>query len=340
MSLTLSYSDSSDSILVIPTLPEDIQFEIFGVIVNKVVSWSIASPEWKLLTMTNLITHNKWLILTVLLVFISAYLVETVLPSTPENECGDSKVKNIASLYKRINSIVENSEILRKQSIGKVIHDGVGYDIWLISRKSTSETKRRVFINAGLHGDEPGGVESVIEYLNDLGENPTLYPDIEFDFIPLVNPWGWANCNRFTADNVDTNRQFHENVGQEIKLIDVFLRYKRYDLMIDHHEDPRDHVDAFYIVTYGNDDLSAIQSTVERVKEMGFKLRPFKRTIGYFNVKKKKMSKLKNKTFMLYARANYGEVVYQIETPTILTMEERVTLHNVANDILISGLYK
>jgi len=119
------------------------------------------------------------------------------------------------------------------------------------------------------------------------------------------------------------------------------LKYERYDMMIDHHEDPRDHVDAFYIVTYGNDDLSVIKSAVKRVENMGFKLRPFKRTTGYFNVKMKRMPKLKDKTFMLFARANYySEVVYQVETPTILTMEERVKLHNVANDVLISGLYK
>jgi len=243
-------------------------------------------------------------------------------------------------LYKQIDSIVDSSSLLSKQSIGKVNYGSASYDIWLISRKSPEETKRRVFINGGLHGDEPGGVESVIEYLKKLGENPSLFPDMELDFIPLVNPSGWANCNRFTANNVDINRQFHENVGQEIKLLSEFLRYERYDLMIDLHEDPRDHVDAFYIVTYGNDDLSVIQKAVNSIKELGYNLRPFKRTTGYFNVKKKKMPKLKNKTFMLYARENYGDVVYQVETPTILTMKERIKQHNVANDILITGLYK
>jgi len=207
----------------------------------------------------------------------------------------------------------------------------------LLSYRPTGATSS-VFISAGLHGDEPAAVESVLQFIERVLEQPKQYARFNMDFIPLVNPTGWRDCTRLTAQGLDINRQYHLLKGKEVKILENFLRGKHYDLMIDHHEDPRDHVHAFYTVTYGNEDLSAIHGLVATVKSKGFKLRRFARTEGYFNVGKRLMPVLELRTFMLYARNHYSSRVYQVETPTELSVEQRVLLHNVSNDVLLESL--
>jgi hypothetical protein len=106
--------------------------------------------------------------------------------------------------------------------------------------------------------------------------------------------------------------------------------------MIDRHEDPRDHVHSFYIVSYANADIGVLQTALNKVKEKGFPLRRFKRTQGFLNYSKGFLPKLKQHTFTLYARRHdISDNVYQIETPTEFDLKDRVELQNVVTNILI-----
>lgn len=250
------------------------------------------------------------------------------------------KQRNLSAVYEKIDKLVaDNSQRISQKSIGDVVYDGVSYPVVLVSFKPP-KARWRVFISSGLHGDEPAAVESVMDYIQTVANQHTHYSDIHIDFIPIVSPTGWRDCTRFTAANVDINREYHLFKGQEIQVLEKFLARKRYDLMIDHHEDPRNHVDAFYMVTYANDDLSALKNTLAAVKSNGFGLRDFSQTQGYFNVTPVQMPELEKRTFLLYARNHYSDNVYQVETPTVLQMQQRIKLHNLVNDILLRSLYK
>lgn len=253
-------------------------------------------------------------------------------------KCTDNAHRDVNAFYEKIDHLIKNNLLFTQTTLGTVFQDNNAYEIKLISYRPSESSKYNVFIIGGLHGDEPAGPESIFEYILKIVKNPAMYADFNIDFIPLANPTGWHDCNRYTSQNHDVNREYHLLRGQEVKILNNFLSNKRYDLMIDHHEDPREHVDAFYIVTYANKNLKPLQKILTAVNANGYKLREFRHTKGFLNIKKRKMDELKNKTFMLYARKKHSESVYQIETPTTMELEERIKLQNLANDILMKEL--
>jgi hypothetical protein len=255
----------------------------------------------------------------------------------PAHSIADSQQGNIYQFEQRLVQLVESSDHLSMRTLGTVKHDTFSSPIWLVTFKGDAAKKKNVFISGGVHGNEPAGPEVVLATMMEAANEPSKYEHVNIDFVPLVNPSGWVNGTRLNAADEDINRGFYLLNSQEAIIInDYLIGRNRYKLMIDHHEDPR--YPGFYMVTYGNNDLSLISGITQKVKTSGYPLRSFKRNEGYFNVSKKMTPKLKNKTFMSYARSHYSKSVYQIESPTSLDMRDRTIMHTMADQELISSL--
>ncbi len=93
---------------------------------------------------------------------------------------------------------------------------------------------RRVLISAGIHGDEPAGVETVCALLE---RNTLPLADWEVTLLPCINPYGYEHGIRENGDAVDLNRVFKiERPPEEVQLAQsVFER--PYDLTLELHED-------------------------------------------------------------------------------------------------------
>lgn len=255
----------------------------------------------------------------------------------PAHLFADTQQRDIYQFEKRLVQLVGSSDHLSMRTLGIVKYDTFSSPIWLITFKGDAVKKKRVFISGGIHGDERAGPEAVLATIIEVANHPSNYEHVDIDFVPLVNPSGWVNVTRLNTVGEDINRGFHLLTSQEaIILNDYLISRNRYELMIDHHEDSR--YPGFYMVTYGNNQLSLISDVTQEVKEIGYPLRSFKRSEGYFNVSKKMTPKLKNKTFMSYARCHYSKSAYQIETPTSLNMRDRMIIHSMADQELISSL--
>ena len=209
---------------------------------------------------------TKWVIRYWIIVFT---LVYGVFPALALGQCAAQDQRDLDAFYHSVKTLTDSSPLLSQRVLGKVNHGEDSYPIILVSFNPAGETSRSVFISSGLHGDEPAGTESVLVYMGHVISRPLDYKGVRMDFIPLVNPTGWADCDRLTAAGVDINRQYHLHTGREVVIVESFLQQKRYDLMIDHHGDPRDHVDGFYIVTYGNYDLQPLKATLVRQAKLG-----------------------------------------------------------------------
>lgn len=102
----------------------------------------------------------------------------------------------------------------------------------LRARLNPGET-RPVFVVAGLHGDEIGGVTGLVDFLC----SESLPKDISVDFFPVLNPSGFMSGTR-RKDGVDINRDMCKSRMQpESSILVKALSEDKPSLLATLHED-------------------------------------------------------------------------------------------------------
>jgi hypothetical protein len=85
-----------------------------------------------------------------------------------------------------------------------------------------------------MHGDEPAGVEMLLQFLE--SSSPFL-TQFQFSIFPLLNPWGLRLNVRHDQEQRDLNRQFQKNFAPIRAIRQVMNQQAPYDLTIALHED-------------------------------------------------------------------------------------------------------
>jgi predicted deacylase len=96
--------------------------------------------------------------------------------------------------------------------------------------------QRKALISAGIHGDEPSGVETICAL---LGKNrfKSFLDEWELTFLFCINPYGYEYGTRENQDGKDLNRLFKStDPPVEVKFVKTILE-KSYELTIELHED-------------------------------------------------------------------------------------------------------
>jgi hypothetical protein len=92
-----------------------------------------------------------------------------------------------------------------------------GYKIWVvkITNEKLKSNKPEVLFIGGHHGNEDISIETpfyLIEFLLDNYESNDLIRYLidhrEIYIIPVLNPWGWENNNRYDGNDQDMNRDY------------------------------------------------------------------------------------------------------------------------------------
>ena len=109
------------------------------------------------------------------------------------------------------------------------------YPIYQIRLASSADISRPILITGGVHGDEPAGVEAVLQFL--ARDNTALLKNFSFLVIPCINPYGYVHNTRETRDGVDINRAFEADDVAEVAILKQALEQNQYALAIDFHED-------------------------------------------------------------------------------------------------------
>lgn len=99
----------------------------------------------------------------------------------------------------------------------------------------SARAARHVLITGGVHGDEPAGVEAVLQFLE--RDNTPLLKHFSFLVIPCINPYGYVNNTRETFDGIDINRAFEADNIAEVAIVKKALGQTQFSLAIDFHED-------------------------------------------------------------------------------------------------------
>jgi len=193
---------------------------------------------------------------------------------------------------------------------------------------------RRVLISAGIHGDEPAGVESVCAFL-ESGRYKAHLDEWEITILPCINPYGFENDTRENHDNKDLNRLFKDQLPPlEVQLAKSTLKPSYFDITIELHEDSDSH--GYYLFQKSNqpDGLEVGFKIVEALKE----IIPinFDEIIESMPAEKGVIHRIKDIEEMEwwpmagYSLAMKSGHCLTLETPTQLAMSTRVSAHLVA----------
>jgi protein MpaA len=139
--------------------------------------------------------------------------------------------------------------------IGEAVHGGRRYRLVAVTltigsvgpTRGRGRTHRplRICVGAGIHGDEPAGVQAVLQWLEGLPERGPRLPAAELVIFPCLNPSGYERNRRSNNDGIDLNRQYkNPKAPIEVRAVRNVLdrlsdgpRGRRFDLSIEFHED-------------------------------------------------------------------------------------------------------
>ena len=132
--------------------------------------------------------------------------------------------------------------------------------------RSTRNAQRstKVYLSAGIHGDEPGGPLAALRLLRE-----NRWPlDADLWFCPCLNPSGFVLNRRENADGRDLNRDYRHMETAETRAHIAWLeRQPQFDLCLCLHEDWESH--GFYIYELNPENRPSLAETmIARIGEV------------------------------------------------------------------------
>jgi murein peptide amidase A len=145
------------------------------------------------------------------------------------------------------------------------IHAGPKPNILGLRRavSTNSGPGRRIYISAGIHGDEPAGPLAARKLLQD-----NLWPaNLDLWLCPCLNPTGFALNRRENAAGLDLNRQYLNPEANEVRAhIQWLERQPQFDLSLCLHEDWESH--GFYVYELNPTQAPALAEPIVAAVEM------------------------------------------------------------------------
>src|SRR5690606_7467212 len=80
------------------------------------------------------------------------------------------------------------------------------YPLYRVDVAGARSADKTVLLTAGVHGDEPAGVEAALAFLESIKED--WLADYHFCVLPCVNPTGYVADTRANSQGIDVNRAF------------------------------------------------------------------------------------------------------------------------------------
>ncbi|MGI6295583.1 MAG: M14 family metallopeptidase [Armatimonadota bacterium] len=177
-------------------------------------------------------------------------------------------IRDYQALISRLRAAAAQPNVEMVQ-IGEFVSCGQQYEMFTLLVGKPSQDKKNAMIDAGIHGDEPAGVEAAIRFVEQNATNDALLERCSFTVFACNNPTGWERNTRENVDGIDLNREFNlRRQAPEARIISDALQGKCFDLVFEMHED----VDSpgFYMYEIAEDPLMYIgEQVIEAVKSIG-----------------------------------------------------------------------
>ena len=143
-----------------------------------------------------------------------------------------NKIYNFEVIINRIENILNypnNIEISHTYNTASGIYP-------LIKIVLGKENPRRALISAGIHGDEPGGVETIVRFLQE-SKYLDYQDEWEITLLPCINPFGYEFGIRENHKGKDLNRLFKEDLPPLEVVFAKSIINTGFEISIELHED-------------------------------------------------------------------------------------------------------
>jgi len=107
-----------------------------------------------------------------------------------------------------------------------------GFPVFVI--ESPRRAGPRLYLSAGIHGDEPASTEALIAW---CAKRAGALKRCEVLIFPCLNPWGLQHNNRNDASGRDLNRGYHRNNVAVIEAQKKIVHGRFFDAAVMLHED-------------------------------------------------------------------------------------------------------
>ena len=180
-----------------------------------------------------------------------------------------NKTRDYAALTHRLQNAGRSPHV-RLETLGSFAAGDNQYQMQMVHLGKPDSNKLTVLISAGIHGDEPAGVEAALQFIEHNVDNPVLLSHYSFTVFPCDNPYGWERGTRENSQGHDLNRQFKApEPSPEVRLIMSGLRGKCADLVYEMHEDYDS--PGFYLYEFAEDPVAYLgESIVHEVSSFGY----------------------------------------------------------------------
>jgi protein MpaA len=109
-----------------------------------------------------------------------------------------------------------------------------GFPVLTIESRKPPDKAPRIYLSAGIHGDEPAGCLALLEWIE---RNPKLARKLDLRIFPCLNPWGLAHNKRSDELGRDLNRCYRDSAGSHTAAHISLLKNQHFDLALILHED-------------------------------------------------------------------------------------------------------
>jgi len=211
----------------------------------------------------------------------------------------------------------------RTESFGTI----EGHALFALTRRTPGRLPR-IYLSAGIHGDEPAPPHALLELLTTgcFDHRATWF------LCPLLNPTGLALGTRENASKVDLNRDYRDPVTEEIQSHLAWLqRQPPFDLVLLLHEDWETW--GYYLFEHNVERRpSFAQIILDAAVAAGCPRQPGSRIDG-FDAKDGVISgEPYPETWTkwpeaFHLRTSHARLLYTVESPSALPMEIRVAAH-------------
>lgn len=250
------------------------------------------------------------------------------------------KVRSYAEVIHRINNLKKLPNNFAIIKLGQIHCPMESYDMFCIRTDTSVKSPLKICLSAGIHGDEPAGVEAILAFLENFRQYAELLEGVEAIILPCDNPFGYERNIRSNADGLDLNREFQDsNRSQEIHLIKKAVRQHSFDIALDFHEDVDG--EGFYLWERKSPALKSIGGIIiQRISQKysidrRSEIEGFPNRQGVISLDRYCPEEGWPKTY--YLSQNGTKYCLTLETPTNLSLQARVEMHLLALKTSLQG---
>lgn len=198
----------------------------------------------------------------------------------------------------------------------------------LLGFSRESEEKPVVYLSSGMHGDEPAGVEAMLEvFRSDL-----LDERFSWRICPVLNPVGLALGTRENGDGIDLNRDYLSPKSLEVRKHRAWLEARRIpELFLSLHEDWES--SGFYYYEIADQEGDELHQGLRKVVEPFMPMEPSEniddhvtRETGWIH-HPASPDRPEDWPEAIFLAEQGCPRSYTLETPSSLQMEKRVSTH-------------